>query len=151
MWKCYLAPDSQQYTAWNRTRRLRASPYLARTETNTSRRATTLAAATGLTNVPQATNDVGANPSEPPKEKRQETLFGPNIGIISEGPVWTQAQDTKSTSSDYLTPEIVRQWVEASKEVLMLSYHSTTAADLISDRTANHHATGLGQPQTSHA
>jgi hypothetical protein len=101
--------------------------------------------------MPQATNDVEANSSEPPKEKRQETLFGPNIGIISEGPAWAQAQDTKeSTSSDYLTPEIVRQWVEASKEVLILCYLSTTPADDTSDHPANHHATGLGQPKTSH-
>lgn len=102
--------------------------------------------------MPQATNDVEANPSEPPKEKRQETLFGPNIGIISEGPAWAQAQDQKkSTSSDYLTPEIVRQWVEASKEVFILCYpSSTTTADHISDYTAHYHATGLGQPKTSH-
>jgi hypothetical protein len=109
--------DSQQYAAWNRTRRLRASPYLARTETNTSRRATELAA--GTANAPSATNDVEANLSGAPKETRQETLFGPNIGIVSDGPAWAQSHDaTKSASSDFLTPEIVRRWVEMSKEVL---------------------------------
>jgi len=108
---------SQQYAAWNRTRRLRASPYLARTETNTSRRATSLAA--GTANAPSATNDVEANLSVPPKETRQETLFGPNIGIVSDGPTWAQSHDaTKSASSDFLTPEIVRRWVEMSKETI---------------------------------
>ncbi|KAI9509268.1 hypothetical protein F5148DRAFT_1189030 [Russula earlei] len=108
---------SQQYAAWNRTRRLRASPYLARTDTNTSRRATALA--TGTTNAPSATNNVEANLSEPPKERKQETLFGPSIGIVSYGPAWAQSQDAKnSPSSDYLTPEIVRRWMETSKETI---------------------------------
>lgn len=102
--------------------------------------------------MPQAANDVEANSSEPPKEKRQETLFGPNIGVISEGPAWAQAQDIKkSTSSDFLTPEIVRQWVEASKEVLISCYPLPLApADHILDHTANHHAPSLGQPKTPH-
>ncbi|KAI0000170.1 hypothetical protein BJV74DRAFT_882830 [Russula compacta] len=108
---------SQQYAAWNRTRRLRASPYLARTETNTSRRATALAA--GQANAPSTTNDAEVNLSDPPKERRQETLFGPNIGIVSDGPAWAQSQDAKmSTSSDFLTPEIIRRWVEMSKETV---------------------------------
>lgn len=106
---------SQQYAAWNRTRRLRASPYLARTETNTSRRATALA--TGTANAPSDTNDIEANLSEPPKERKQETLFGPNIGIVGDGPAWAQSHDAKkSASSDFLTPEVVRRWVEMSKE-----------------------------------
>lgn len=58
--------------------------------------------------------------SEPPKEKRQETLFGPNIGIVGDGPAWAQSNDaTKSEPSDFLTPEVVRRWVEMSKEVLI--------------------------------
>lgn len=112
----HIAADSQQYSAWNRTRRLRATPYLARTDTNTSRRATALA--TGLENPPSATIGVQAVSTEPQSEKRQETLFGPNIGIISDGPAWAQSDDAKKGSlSDYLTPEIVRRWVETSKEV----------------------------------
>jgi hypothetical protein len=110
----YLAADSQQYSAWNRTRRLRATPYLARTETNTSRRATAIA--TGLE---PSTIGVQAVPAEPQLEKRQETLFGPNIGIVSDGPAWAQSEDAKKgTPSDYLTPDIVRRWVETSKETI---------------------------------
>ena len=109
----YLAADSRQYSAWNRTRRLRATPYLARTDTNTSRRATALA-----NDPPPATSAVEAVSTEPQSEKRQETLFGPNIGIVGDGPAWAQSEDAKkATLSDYLTPEIVRRWVETSKEV----------------------------------
>jgi hypothetical protein len=91
---------------------------LARAETNTSRRATALAA--GIANTQLPTNDVEANLTDPPRDKRQETLFGPNIGIVNDGPAWAQSEDAKKdTSSDYLTPEIVRRWVETSKEVLI--------------------------------
>ncbi|KAI9458685.1 hypothetical protein BJY52DRAFT_1269041 [Lactarius psammicola] len=107
---------TQQFTAWNRTRRL-TTPYLASTETNTSRRAATLA--TGVENPPSTTTGVEAVSTEPQTEKRQETLFGPNIGIVSDGPAWAQSEDTKKgTPSDYLTPEIVRRWVETSKETI---------------------------------
>jgi hypothetical protein len=92
---------------------------LARTETNTSRRATALAAA-GVENTQLPTNVAEAGP---PRDKRQETLFGPNIGIVSDGPAWAQSEEAKKgTSSDYLTPEIVTRWVETSKEVLILFY-----------------------------
>ena len=109
----YLAADSRQYAPWNRTRRLRATPYLARTDTNTSRRATALA-----TDPPPTSSAVEAVSTEPQSEKRQETLFGPNIGIVGDGPAWAQSEDTKKgTPSDFLTPEIVKRWVETSKEV----------------------------------
>lgn len=112
----YLAPDSQQYSAWNRTRRLRATPYLARTDTNTSRRATALA--NGLENPPPTVIGLQAVSTEPQSEKRQETLFGPNIGIVSDGPAWAQSEDAKKgIPSDYLTPDVVKRWVETSKEV----------------------------------
>ena len=116
----YPAIDSQQYAAWNRTRRLRATPYLARTDTNTSRRATALATGLATANAQLSTNDVEANLTDHQRDKREETLFGPNVGIVSDGPSWAQSDDAKKgTSSDYLTPEIVRRWVEASKEVLI--------------------------------
>ncbi|KAH9061115.1 hypothetical protein EDB87DRAFT_1576486 [Lactarius vividus] len=108
---------SQQYAAWNRTRRLRATPYLARTDTNTSRRATAIA--TGTENPPSTTTGVEAVSTEPQTEKRQETLFGPNIGIVGDGPAWAQSEDAKKgTLSDYLTPEIVKRWVETSKDTI---------------------------------
>jgi hypothetical protein len=97
--------------------------------------------------VPPTTNDAEANPSEPPKEKRQETLFGPNIGITGDGPAWAQLPDMKkNTSSDYLTPEIVRRWVDASKEVLISCCPSVMATDLTSGHPAHYHVAGLGQP-----
>ncbi|KAH9962844.1 hypothetical protein BC827DRAFT_1195313 [Russula dissimulans] len=108
----FTAWYSQQYASWNRTRRLRASPYLATAETQ---RATALA--TGTANALSNTNDIEANPSEPPNPKKQETLFGPNIGIVSDGPAWAQSQDAmRSTPSDGLTPETVKRWMEMSKE-----------------------------------
>ncbi|KAI0261653.1 hypothetical protein BC834DRAFT_462584 [Gloeopeniophorella convolvens] len=111
----YLAADSQQYAAWNRTRRLHATPYLARTETNASRQATAMAAG-GTTNFP-APGDAVINMAEARKEKKQDTLFGPNIGIVSDGPAWAQSEEVrKGNPSDTLTPDIVKRWVEISKE-----------------------------------
>jgi hypothetical protein len=144
--------DSQQYAAWNRTRRLRASPYLARTDTNTSRRATALATAT--TNAPSATNDIEANLSEPPKERKQETLFGPNIGIVGDGPAWAQSHDAKksTTSSDFLTPEIVRRWVEMSKEVLFpFCVTVVICTHLRPDHPTYHHSAGSSQFETPYS
>ena len=48
------------------------------------------------------------------KEKKAETLFGPNIGIVSSGPKWTEKHEK---SSDELTPEIVKAWIAKSKQV----------------------------------
>jgi hypothetical protein len=48
--------------------------------------------------------------------KKHDTLFGPNIGIVSSGPEWTEASRDKSLV-DELTPEIVKSWVAKSKEV----------------------------------
>ena len=48
--------------------------------------------------------------------KKHDTLFGPNIGIVSSGPDWTEASRDKSLV-DELTPEIVKGWVAKSKEV----------------------------------
>ncbi|KAI0792331.1 hypothetical protein C8Q75DRAFT_792039 [Abortiporus biennis] len=52
-------------------------------------------------------------------KKKQDTLFGPNIGIVSSGPEWTER---KEKPVDELTPEIVKRWIEKSKE----TNHSTT-------------------------
>lgn len=46
--------------------------------------------------------------------KKQDTLFGPNIGIVARGPAWTE---NKEKPIDELTPEIVRGWIAKSKEV----------------------------------
>jgi hypothetical protein len=52
--------------------------------------------------------------AKPPK--KHDTLFGPNLGIVSSGPEWTEISQDK-TVVDELTPEIVKGWVAKSKEV----------------------------------
>jgi hypothetical protein len=52
--------------------------------------------------------------TKPPK--KHDTLFGPNIGIVSSGPEWAEISQDK-TLVDELTPEIVKGWVAKSKEV----------------------------------
>ena len=93
---------------WNRTRRLQVAPFLARTDTNTSRRATAMA-----TTTEQPSRDITIT-VESAKEKKQDTLFGPNIGIVAKGPEWTESREKVI---DELTPDIVRGWIAKSKEV----------------------------------
>lgn len=51
-------------------------------------------------------------------KKRQDTLFGPNIGTITSGPAWTEASEKEKQSVvDQLTPEVVKGWIAKSKEV----------------------------------
>lgn len=53
-------------------------------------------------------------------KKRQETLFGPNIGVVTSGPAWTETSEKSMPSSqlaDQLTPEVVKGWITKSKEV----------------------------------
>lgn len=66
-----------------------------------------------MTNV-QDNEAVPKDASKPPK--KHDTLFGPNIGIVSSGPEWTEVSQDK-TLVDELTPEIVKGWVAKSKEV----------------------------------
>lgn len=74
--------------------------------------------AAGTEDPPPTTGAAEAVSTEPQSEKRQETLFGPNIGIVGDGPAWAQSADAKKgTPADCITPEIVRRWVETSKEV----------------------------------
>lgn len=46
--------------------------------------------------------------------KSNDTLFGPNIGVLGAGPKWTERTDK---SEDVLTPEVVKGWIAKSKEV----------------------------------
>lgn len=48
------------------------------------------------------------------EKKKQDTLFGPNIGIVASGPEWT---DRHEKQADELTPEVVKGWIAKSKEV----------------------------------
>ncbi|KAJ3908766.1 hypothetical protein F5879DRAFT_936149 [Lentinula edodes] len=109
---------TSQYANWNRTRRLQQSPYLARTETNTSRQARTMAQATNgdaLGNI-NGLGSIGPPAKDNSKEKKgPDTLFGPNIGVISGGPAWTNGTE-KKVLKDELTVDVVKSWVEKSKE-----------------------------------
>lgn len=62
----------------------------------------------------QDSQTVPKDGAKPPK--KHDTLFGPNIGIVSSGPEWTETSRDKSLV-DELTPEIVKGWVAKSKEV----------------------------------
>ncbi|KAF8578966.1 hypothetical protein K439DRAFT_1395053 [Ramaria rubella] len=122
-----------QYSSWNRTRRMQASPYLARQDTPATR--LTRAATEGQG------NDAVINMGDllPPQtdrtqngdKKKQDTLFGPSIGIVSPGPEWADQkpeQSEKAQLQDVLTPELVKSWVEKSKEA---SQPTTTLQALV--------------------
>ncbi|KAF9269580.1 hypothetical protein L218DRAFT_953202 [Marasmius fiardii PR-910] len=59
-------------------------------------------------NNPQAKD--GIKDKKPP-----DSLFGPNIGVISTGPSWTTSPEKKMLK-DELTMDIVKTWIEKSKE-----------------------------------
>jgi hypothetical protein len=77
---------------------------------STQRQDGILSEITGVRENETATKD----PTKP--SKKHDTLFGPNIGIVSSGPEWTEISQDK-TVVDELTPEIVKGWVAKSKEV----------------------------------
>jgi hypothetical protein len=105
--------DHNQYSTWNRTRRLHTAPYLARTDTQTSRTATSMA----RTNTREAVIiNMGFVGDTPKKDKKQETLFGPNIGVVSSTPQWTQSMGQK-VPADTISSHIVQNWITRSKEV----------------------------------
>ncbi|THH29743.1 hypothetical protein EUX98_g4426 [Antrodiella citrinella] len=64
-------------------------------------------------------NSSNTNSNSNDNKKKQDTLFGPNIGIVTGGPEWTDnAEETK----DELTADVVKGWIAKSKEAA----HSTT-------------------------
>jgi hypothetical protein len=93
---------------WNRTRRLQATPFIARTNSNISAAATAMAQQ-------NATPQADATPIGKDK-KSSEPLFGPSIGSVTNGPAWTLSTE-KKVVTDELTPDIVSTWIEKSKEV----------------------------------
>lgn len=98
---------NNQYSTWNRTRRLQAPPFLARTDTRTSRTATAMA----RTGTREA---VVINMGAPERDSKQDTLFGPNIGVVNTALPWAQTV-TKQTPEDSLSPEIIKAWIAKSK------------------------------------
>ncbi|KAG1902274.1 uncharacterized protein F5891DRAFT_949494 [Suillus fuscotomentosus] len=99
-----------QYSTWNRTRRLHATPFLARTDTHTSRTATSMA----RTNTQDAVI-INMDDDSSKKEKKQETLFGPNIGVVGSTPQWAQSLGQKAPA-DNVSSNIIQNWITRSKE-----------------------------------
>jgi hypothetical protein len=58
------------------------------------------------------------------RPKKHETLFGPALGPVNNGPVWTNYGKVENTK-DELTQETVKAWIAKSKEVSLLrnAYH----------------------------
>ena len=58
------------------------------------------------------------------KPKKHETLFGPALGPVNNGPAWTNYGKVENTK-DELTQETVKAWIAKSKEVSSLRnvYH----------------------------
>ncbi|KAJ7266977.1 hypothetical protein B0H12DRAFT_1179453 [Mycena haematopus] len=60
---------------------------------------------------PLPANDSPKNPSATP-----DSLFGPNIGPVQQGPAWTtHTQPKRLVEPDELTTDTVRSWIEKSK------------------------------------
>ncbi|KAG6820291.1 hypothetical protein H0H93_002729 [Arthromyces matolae] len=87
------------------------------------------------------------------EKKTHDPLFGPNIGVVSSGPAWT-APSEKRVLTDELTPDVVSNWIEKSKEptqptttlqaLVNLKRPSLRLSPLASeDSTPDHHHHGL--------
>ncbi|KAI6043959.1 hypothetical protein EDC04DRAFT_497650 [Pisolithus marmoratus] len=86
---------------------LQAPPFVARTDTHTSR----TAAAMARTSTRDATV---INMGTPDRESKQDTLFGPNIGVVNTTLPWAQPI-AKPTAEDSLSPDIIKTWIAKSK------------------------------------
>ncbi|KAI0346669.1 hypothetical protein BDW22DRAFT_1352835 [Trametopsis cervina] len=107
---------ANSYSTWNRTRRLHSTPYLARVDTPIARRAATMAQQQQdavVLNMGDLNNPQNEQSSTSAPKKKQDTLFGPNIGIVARGPEWTESNEKVI---DELTPEIVKAWIAKSKQ-----------------------------------
>lgn len=45
-----------------------------------------------------------------------QPLFGPNIGVVGTGPSWAVTNEKKIIADD-LTPDVVKGWIDKSKQV----------------------------------
>ncbi|KAI0764588.1 hypothetical protein BD413DRAFT_168918 [Trametes elegans] len=126
-----LASWYSQYATWNRVRNLQQQPYLARVDTRASRAAIHMAHPANSvvidmgTPAPAPGSTAPASASAPTAQKTNDTLFGPNIGVLGGGPEWTESAEK---SQDVLTPEIVKGWVAKSKQT---HYSTTTLQALV--------------------
>jgi hypothetical protein len=92
-----------------------------------------------------------SEPAAAPKPtKKQDTLFGPNIGIVAAGPDWTEIDEEKS-SIDELTPEIVKNWVAKSKVVRLVpvSFPLLSLTYMGADLSTDNHSSSPRQSQTA--
>ncbi|EJF57371.1 hypothetical protein DICSQDRAFT_163437 [Dichomitus squalens LYAD-421 SS1] len=126
----FAAWYNHQYSSWNRVRSIHQQPYIARVDTNTSRTATRMASQNPVvidmgTPAPAQGQGTAQAAAATAGSKGNDTLFGPNIGVLGGGPEWTESQDK---SSDVLTPEIVKGWIAKSKET---HYSTTTLQALV--------------------
>jgi len=77
------------------------------------------------------------------KDKKQETLFGPNIGVVSSTPQWAQSMGQKAT--DNISSHIIQNWITRSKEVFQgLSNVLLIHTDSCTAFTTNDYATSIG-------
>ncbi|KAF8637852.1 hypothetical protein AX17_002478 [Amanita inopinata Kibby_2008] len=80
---------------------------------------------------PATTTTAAANTSSSAsgnsRKLTQEPLFGPNIGFVSSGPSWAITHEKKVVTDD-LTPQVVKGWIEKSKQT---SYPTTTLQALV--------------------
>lgn len=108
-------PDTSQYGTWNRTRRLQVPPYVA-TENNVSRTQSRASPPDTLilnmNDVENIINNQQGSSSDP--SKKDDTLFGPGVGVISSGPNW--AESSNQPSKDEISPEVLKSWLAKSKD-----------------------------------
>ncbi|KAI0367651.1 hypothetical protein BV20DRAFT_970202 [Pilatotrama ljubarskyi] len=116
-----------QYATWNRVRSIHQQPYIARVDSRTSRAATQMAHTQNAVVIDMGTPApaAGAPQSSPAAPKANDTLFGPNIGVLGGGPDWAESPEK---SQDVLTPEIVKGWIAKSKQT---HYSTTTLQALV--------------------
>ena len=103
--------DHNQYSTWNRTRRIQVSPFLARTDTRTSRTATAMAQNGAVL--------VNMAPDDNISKKESKQLFGPDIGVVNNTPAWAHNVG-KNAAADSLSADIIKNWIAKSKEVSFL-------------------------------
>jgi len=79
------------------------------------------------------------------KPKKHETLFGPALGPVNNGPAWTNYGKIENTK-DELTQETVKGWIAKSKEVSPLRnvYNFRRISTLETVSCALYQPTGLG-------
>jgi hypothetical protein len=85
--------------------------------------------------------------------KKQDTLFGPNIGVVNGGPAWTDASGKqKQPLTDHLTPDVVKGWIAKSKEVSMPALTPGKRVLIVpSGVPTDYNVASTSQPQASHS